>query len=59
MGPGARDAAYVRIQCRHGGNMVGSFARINYCFVRDGGREFRKLVNLDIINTAYVDVQLA
>ena len=41
--------------------MVGGFARINYFFVHDGCRdsEFRMLVNLGIIDTACVDVQLA
>ena len=41
--------------------MVGGFARTNYFFIHDGGRdpESRMLVNLDTTNTACVDVQLA
>ena len=39
--------------------MVGGFACINYSLIYDGGREFRMLVNLDSIDTACVNVQLA
>ena len=41
--------------------MVGGFAHINYFSAHDGGRdpEPHMLVNLDGINTACVDVQLA
>ena len=55
---GARDATHVRIQYELRGEMVGGYARINNFFVYGGDREFRMLVNLDIINTACVDVEI-
>ena len=54
--PGGRNATHVRIQYEHEGNMVGGFACINYFFTHNGGRKFHMLANLDIINTACVDV---
>ena len=59
--PGEWDVTDVHIQYEHGRNMVGGFARINYFFVHNGGRdpEPRMLVNLDTLGAACVDFQLA